>query len=633
MISKKDQLVIVFDFENTLVVRDYALLASCLVQQLSDKLKGMNSEALSGYGLKTIPNWCSSSDQSAICTKIINFYKELRNVPDLDCDISLEVALFKLIVDANLLEQDAKSITELKEKEIEKLRELCQSIANDEKCMTIGYTLLEDIKEELGLLLTTSKFIFSICATTPLPVVQKTIKILGVDNLFQNIFVSGEVGSKKGKAEAILQARKAYADFGENQIIFVGDLIDTDMEYSTQNGFKAIWFDRKAWNEKRNNESIGKWKTGRCVHMAFSEYVQLKSLLAILLEDLEFLNGKSKETILPSSKRLKVGYYFPPKKVREMALKRVIASNQDIIFYPIQIRADLECQGPFDAIIHKCSDLMIAEYVTKKNKLFTKLREYTESKEKTMITIDPLAAMKATLYRTDTNIVLDKALATPLSQEIMKKFNLRMKTPYYRTLQNNNVEESLKAVKSDIESKKCNYNFMIKLSESCQTVESHTLAIVLNEEGLKKVLDMGLYKGKEIIVQQLVKHFATQYKLYSMGESYFTYFAKKSLPSVLPIENFAIFDSQKPFPKEWFTGKEEAVDKMNKEFVFAMTKEVLRGLNMSIVGADFIIEEESGDYYIIDVNYFSSFRNEKDLNPKITQHILNTYSGKIKGTH
>ena len=589
----KSKLAIILKL-NCLVTCNYEELAQSTFNKLVDLAKNSTSSTLLNK-VSTDPSF-----RNSYLKEFIAHFEALHNDPSLDSDTLLLYNLQKIFKDNEL-----------------------SSIVSKE-CSTAGYSLFHNAKEALQQL---TQYTFFIYSPLPFDITKEILEKLEVSKEVKENFC--EV---KDLETVIRQVEEM--EYEKYNICVIGDMLDTDIKLAIDKGVRTGWLTAKPWNEARNNKNITLVNN---IDFAFTDYLQLPALLEILKEDSIFINEAGKKDYrkldLPIKKRVRVGYYFPPEKVKEMVDKKFIISNEKILFYPIQINASLEDQGPMIGLVHKCSDLMVEEFIKKKGKRFTMLQEFTEKYEKTMVTMDPLSRMKLTLYRTNTNNAIETALNTELLKTIMHKHGKKVKLPYSKIIMNNSPDDSLNTIKEDIKASKCNYSFMLKLAESCQTIESHTLAICVNEEGLKEALDLNLYKGKEIIVQQLIKHSATLYKFYTLGSDYITYFAKKSLLSVLPIEDYALFYSQKPFPEEWLASVGKPVDKMDKEFGYEVTRAFMRELNLSILGMDYIIEEETGDYMLIDINYFSSFRNEKNLNSQVTSHILKTYNEKIKGIH
>jgi len=605
---------VLLDFENTLFQRNYEDLAKTVFSAMM-KIHNENSELFEN--LKFEEKFAEPVKFGSEFSKIFtDYFTEMRKNKDIDCDPILRNCIEDILLKMNAQSEKGINITLI-----------CDKICKE--CDSSSFILEGCVKEALQEIKAMHCEIF-VYGNSVYEIIQKVISESEIKPFVTSIFSDHNKG-KKLVLENAVQAfyKKGYKNY---QICIIGDMLDSDVKIAYDLGVRNLWFMGNPFSPIRNNMNI---ESVRSCDAAFNEFCQLPALINILLEDYEFIishkvtpNYKEMPD-LPIKQRMRVGYYFPPKKMRDMALKKFTNSNSKILFYPLQVDADLEKQGKMCVLIHKCSDLLNEEFVKKKGKRFTRLMEFTEKYAKSMATIDPLRQMKLTLFRVDTTNALDKAINSKQMQEVMKNFSLTIKQPYAKVLFNIDPEKSVAQIKESIASKKCDYSFMLKPSESCQTVDSHTLTICVNEEGLRKAFSLPVYKGKEMVVQQLVKHSSTIYKFYTLGEDYLTYHFKRSLPSILPIKDLGTFDSQKPFPAEWFSGKEEVVDKLNKDFAYEVTKTVLKELDLSILGLDYIIEEGSGDYYLIDMNYFSSFRHEHDLNEKTTNHILKTYAAKI----
>lgn len=558
--------------------------------------------------------------------------REKKNKEYVGEETAVESELFSLLVTDDCFECSlGKTLTPETEKT---LHGFCTSVAGDVKCAVTKYEPFDKVGEVLEEL-KRDGVVLTICANSQHPrAVRSALETLKYTGLFEKVILSGEVGMRKPNQAMADMIRKDYPAYNSYEMCMIGDMLDRDILCGSKANMRTLWFVRKPFDPQQNYSKLTEVRPD----FMFTQYRQLPALVKLMARDAEFIRAAGQDeqgyrqnyTLLPSQKGLRCAYYFPKKKDAEMAEKSVTRSNDQVLFFPLLPDCDLAKQGPFDVLLHKAADLMVAELQKKANRRFSELKDYAEKCKAVMVSLDPLEQVRLTMLRTTTNELLEKAFQSEGMQKVCQKHGIQIKIPYSRTLINADPEDSHKKILDDVLGKKADYPLFIKLSESCQTPEAHTLCVCTNADGLKKGLETAVYKGKELIVQQFVKHYATVFKVYTAG-SYISYHCKKSLPSDMPIGPLGVFDSQKPFPKEWLSSVPEPKDQINKEFMREVTAAILEEIGMSLVGLDFVIEESTGAYYVIDLNYFSSFRHEQDLSKIFTEHIVKSYNRRIRG--
>ena len=120
----------------------------------------------------------------------------------------------------------------------------------------------------------------------------------------------------------------------------------------------------------------------------------------------------------------------------------------------------------------------------------------------------------------------------------------------------------------------------------------------------------------------MIKHSGILYKVYTVGNKIY-YHTKQSICSDLKISDFATFDSQKPFPKEWLNSSGSLDSKLNDKFVEEIVTELYNVLGISFLGIDIVIEDVTGFYYVIDLNYFTLMKKfDKEYLDAMNNFIL-----------
>ena len=444
---------------------------------------------------------------------------------------------------------------------------------------------------------------------------------------FDPIIISGEVNCRKPDPKIIQLIKSKFPGVKDYEYVIIGDLIDRDILCGLKSNIRTIWFTNEILDPKQCFKKLPNIKPD----FIFAHYLQLKSLIDILDKDALFISSQSSEfqdnyrnadnfKLLPSNKLQRVAYYFNKKKIADLSRIQMITSNDKILFIPLLIDCPLELQGPFNALIHKATDLLLDDTIMKKDNKYSMLLEYNAKNEGKMAFIDPIKNFKFSLDRMLTNSTFDNVFRSNPFVELFKKFNKNLKIPTWTSELNNNPESTNSKIKLWMQANNVSFPLFLKPYISCQSNESHLLSIAMSDKGLLELLKDKNYKGQTLTFQIFVPHYNTIYKVYTIGE-YMTILIKKSLPSKLNFADYYFFDSQKPFPLELIQNL-QTVDKLDRQFMSECCAIIQKAIWLTMLGIDIIIDEVSDEYYLIDFNYLSSYKHEKNLNSLITKHIL-----------
>jgi Inositol 1,3,4-trisphosphate 5/6-kinase ATP-grasp domain/Inositol 1,3,4-trisphosphate 5/6-kinase pre-ATP-grasp domain len=323
------------------------------------------------------------------------------------------------------------------------------------------------------------------------------------------------------------------------------------------------------------------------------------------LDSSKEINSNYKElATLPTKNKIQVGYLFEKKKESFMCDCNVILSSKQFMYWPIIPYVPFASQGPFDLVIQKAMTLI-------KNGEQGKLIEF-ESKSPSTVFIDPVKSMLFTFSRDESNAVLDKILQGNQCKEIMAKFNMKIAVNTSRNVLPNDIKE--------------NEIYFVKPKASIGSADSHILSIVTSKKGLEDCLK---YYKSDVIIENFIKHSGVLFKLYTIGKKVY-YYQKQSIASNLPFKDYASFDSQKPFPKEWLNSNKVQDYKLNIDFVTQINEVLYLNIGISFLGLDIVIEEGTGTYYIIDLNYFTviKLKNEEYMREFTNYLIEKVHSAK-----
>ena len=166
------------------------------------------------------------------------------------------------------------------------------------------------------------------------------------------------------------------------------------------------------------------------------------------------------------------------------------------------------------------------------------------------------------------------------------------------------------------------------------TKQSHSMLVALQDSAILKL-------PCKTIVQEYVNHNATLYKVYVLGD-FVSVFDRPSLPN-LPNDvssrattDLVKFDSQRPYPNMNDFGldagratvKEVSVEsrvKVTADEVRPIVDVLKNAFGLEMFGFD-VIHGEDGEFLVVDVNYFPSYKEVKDfpflLARYLTQRVL-----------
>lgn len=163
------------------------------------------------------------------------------------------------------------------------------------------------------------------------------------------------------------------------------------------------------------------------------------------------------------------------------------------------------------------------------------------------------------------------------------------------------------------------------------TKQSHYMLIAMHESALTKL-------PPKSIVQEFVNHDATLYKVYVLGD-FVNVYERQSLPN-LPSDlseatvDLVKFDSQRPYPKLKDFGVEiennsdcnnagilQSTSKVTKEEVKPIVEVLKRAFGLELFGFDILMGSNSGNCYVVDVNYFPSYKEVPNFPSLLAQYL------------
>uniref|UniRef100_A0A8C1I2L1 Inositol-tetrakisphosphate 1-kinase b n=2 Tax=Cyprinus carpio TaxID=7962 RepID=A0A8C1I2L1_CYPCA len=305
----------------------------------------------------------------------------------------------------------------------------------------------------------------------------------------------------------------------------------------------------------------------------------------------------------------RVGYWLSEKKMKklnflafaEMCRKRGIEVVQ------LDLSQPLEEQGPLDVIIHKLTDLILEadQNDTQSLLLVQRVQDYIDAHPETII-LDPLPAIRTLLDRCKSYQLVHRI------EDCMR--DVRICSPPFMVLNSECGPDTLEQIKHLF------WKFKFSVSSHCGSLQ---MAIIFNAEDLKDV-------KPPCVIQSFINHNAVLYKVFVVGESY-TVVERPSLKNFPdgPSDRKAIFfnshNVSKPESSSDLTSRDnvEGVSQPpNDDVIRELCKSLRESLGVSLFGIDVIINNQTGQHAVIDINAFPGYEGVPEFFNDLLNHII-----------
>uniref|UniRef100_A0A8C4KDW1 Inositol-tetrakisphosphate 1-kinase n=1 Tax=Dromaius novaehollandiae TaxID=8790 RepID=A0A8C4KDW1_DRONO len=297
-------------------------------------------------------------------------------------------------------------------------------------------------------------------------------------------------------------------------------------------------------------------------------------------------------------------------------------------------------------IIHKLTDVILEadQNDSQSLELVHRFQEYIDAHPETII-LDPLPAIRT---------LLDRSKSYELIRQIEAYMqDKRICSPPFMELTSACGEDTLQL----IEKNGLAFPFICKTRVAHGT-NSHEMAIIFNQEGLKAV-------RPPCVIQSFINHNAVLYKVFVVGESY-TVVKRPSLknfsagisgtllPPAVPCAKplgvkiqckvtyslLLISDRESIFFNSHNVSKPEsssvltALDKIegvferpNDDVIREISKALRQALGVSLFGIDIIINNQTGQHAVIDINAFPGYEGVSEFFTDLLNHIAAVLQG------
>ena len=153
------------------------------------------------------------------------------------------------------------------------------------------------------------------------------------------------------------------------------------------------------------------------------------------------------------------------------------------------------------------------------------------------------------------------------------------------------------------------YPVLVKANTASVTEMAHVMSIVFNRAGLEKAL--GMYR-EDTVVQEFINHDMTVYKIYVLGEL-ISCSPRQSCSNVSCNDaDLVTFNSAEPWSEDIKSG-ERIVRELDMGVVRTAAQRIEKAMGLSIYGFDVLVQRDTGDYVVVDVNVFPGFKEYSEL--------------------
>ncbi|XP_074183125.1 inositol-tetrakisphosphate 1-kinase isoform X5 [Rhinolophus sinicus] len=162
---------------------------------------------------------------------------------------------------------------------------------------------------------------------------------------------------------------------------------------------------------------------------------------------------------------------------------------------------------------------------------------------------------------------------------------------------------------------------------------SHEMAIVFNQEGLSAI-------QPPCVVQNFINHNAVLYKVFVVGESY-TVVQRPSLKnfSAGTSDRESIFFNSHNVSKPESSSVLTELDKIegvferpSDEVIRELSRALRQALGVSLFGIDIIINNQTGQHAVIDINAFPGYEGVSEFFTDLLNHIATVLQGQSAAT-
>uniref|UniRef100_G3NZS2 Inositol-tetrakisphosphate 1-kinase n=1 Tax=Gasterosteus aculeatus aculeatus TaxID=481459 RepID=G3NZS2_GASAC len=308
----------------------------------------------------------------------------------------------------------------------------------------------------------------------------------------------------------------------------------------------------------------------------------------------------------------RVGYWLSEKKLKKLNFQAFadMCRKRGIEVVQLDLNQPLEEQGPLDVIIHKLTDLILEadQNDSQAVLLVQRVQDYIDAHPETIV-LDPLPAIRTLLDRCKSYQLIHRIESCMQDERIC--------SPPFMVLNTECSPDVLEHIKRQGLTFPFSEWRVIYSAVSCPQ-----MAIVFSEEDLKDV-------KPPCVIQSFINHNAVLYKVFVVGDSY-TVVERPSLKNFPagPADRKAIFfnshNVSKPESSSDLTTREnvEGVSQPPSDDVIReLSRSLRQALGVSLFGIDVIINNQTGQHAVIDINAFPGYEGVPEFFNDLLNHI------------
>ncbi|XP_061650657.1 inositol-tetrakisphosphate 1-kinase [Phyllopteryx taeniolatus] len=308
----------------------------------------------------------------------------------------------------------------------------------------------------------------------------------------------------------------------------------------------------------------------------------------------------------------RVGYWLSEKKMKKLNFHAFadLCRKRGIEVVQLDLSQPLEEQGPLDVIIHKLTDLILEadQNDSQAVLLVQRVQDYIDAHPETIV-LDPLPAIRTLLDRCKSYQLIHRIESCMQDERIC--------SPPFMVLNTECNPDVLEQIRKH----GLTFPFICKTRVAHGT-NSHEMAIIFSEDDLKDV-------KPPCVIQSFINHNAVLYKVFVVGDSY-TVVERPSLKNFPagPADRKAIFfnshNVSKPESSSDLNSREnvEGVSQPPSDDVIReLSRSLRQALGVSLFGIDVIINNQTGQHAVIDVNAFPGYEGVPEFFGDLLNHI------------
>ncbi|XP_078133009.1 inositol-tetrakisphosphate 1-kinase-like isoform X2 [Sander vitreus] len=306
----------------------------------------------------------------------------------------------------------------------------------------------------------------------------------------------------------------------------------------------------------------------------------------------------------------RVGYWLSEKKMKKLNFQAFadLCRKRGIEVVQLDLSQPLEEQGPLDVIIHKLTDLILEadQNDSQAVLLVQRVQDYIDAHPETIV-LDPLPAIRTLLDRCKSYQLINRIESCMQDERIC--------SPPFMVLNTECSSDVLEQIKRQ----GLTFPFICKTRVAHGT-NSHEMAIIFSEEDLKDV-------KPPCVIQSFINHNAVLYKVFVVGDSY-TVVERPSLKNFPagPADREAIFfnshNVSKPESSSDLTTRENVESQPPSDDVIReLSRSLRQALGVSLFGIDVIINNQTGQHAVIDINAFPGYEGVPEFFNDLLNHI------------